>query len=75
MKKYGIDICCLQETKLVDDKDKDIEEYNCQFINVKPECKHYGNGFVVAPKWKNNVVKYWKVSDRIIVIQLRLKEG
>ena len=37
------------------------------------EFRHYGNGFVVAPKWKGNIIKYWKVSERISVIQFRLK--
>ena len=72
MKRYNVDICCLQETKIGKSVDKQVGEY--RFINIKPKCIYYGNGYVIAPKWKNNIVKYWKVSDRISVLQLRLKD-
>ena len=34
----------------------------------------YGNGFIVAEKWKNSIHKFWKVSDRICVIQFKTKK-
>ena len=70
--KYKIDLCCLQETKLTEPTDKNFD--NCRFINMGTESRHYGNGFVVSSEWSQNIVRYWKVSDRISVIQLRLKD-
>ena len=58
IEKYKLDICCLQETKLQKSFDQDIGKKD----------------FIVSEKWKNNVIKYWKVSDRLAVIQLELKE-
>ena len=70
--KYKIDLCCLQETKLTEATDENFD--NCRFINIGTESRHYGNGFVVSSEWSQNIVRYWKVSDRISVIQLRLKD-
>eukprot|EP00112_Aurelia_sp_Birch-Aquarium-sp1_P019881 Seg5003.2 transcript_id=Seg5003.2/GoldUCD/mRNA.D3Y31 product="hypothetical protein" protein_id=Seg5003.2/GoldUCD/D3Y31 len=72
MGNYEIDICCLQETKITDNRDFNIKDY--RLINLQSNCRHYGNGFFISPKWKDRIVKYWKVSDRVCVIQLKLKE-
>ena len=67
--KYNIDICCWQETKLQNGLDKNLN--NHRIICLPSDSRHYGNGFIVSPKWKNNIYSYWKVSDRISVIQLQ----
>ena len=72
MEKYKVDLCCLQKTKMTEEVDTDVNK--CRFINIGSECRHYGNGFAVSSRWRNNIVKYWKVSDRICVIQLRLQD-
>lgn len=72
VKKYKIDICCLQETKITENRDINIKDY--RLITLQSNCRHYGNGFLISPKWKDRIVKYWKVSDRVYVIQLKLKE-
>ena len=72
MKKYNIDICCLQETKISTGSDINISDY--RLITLPADIQHYGTGFVVADKWINNISKYWKVSERISVIQLRIKD-
>ena len=68
MERYKIDVCCLQETKLKDGIDTTIQGY--RFISLPSTSKYYGNGFIVSPKWTNYIHSYWKVSDRISVLQL-----
>ena len=65
--KYKLDVCCLQETKIKEGVDQDI----CK--SSYAENQHYGLGFIVSEKWKKNILKYWKVSERIAVIQLKLR--
>ena len=72
MIKYKLDICCLQETKITNGVDTNINDH--RLICIPTDCKHYGNGFIVSPKWKHNIHKYWKVSDRISVIQIKLRD-
>ena len=66
--KYNVDVCCLQETKIKDSKDVNLRKH--RFISLQSDSEHYGNGFLVAPKWADSVYKHWKVSDRIAVLQL-----
>ena len=47
---------------------------NHRIICLSSDSRHYGNGFIVSPKWKNNIYSYWKVSDRISVIQLQISK-
>ena len=72
VEKYKIDICCLQETKITENRDINKKDY--RLIILQSNCRHYGNGFLISPKWKDRIVKNWKVSDRVCVIQLKLKE-
>ena len=70
---YKVDICCLQETKITEDIDTDIN--NNRLICFKSENHHYGTGFIVSNKWKNNIYRYWNLSDRISIIQLKCRES
>ena len=63
MDKYKMDIICLQETKIIKGIDTNID--NHRLISLPTTCRSYGNGFMISPKWKDNVYKYCKVSDRI----------
>ena len=68
---YSVDVCCLQETKI-----KDVNNYGINdstAIAFHSDNKHYGNGFAIVKKQKKSIHKYWKVSDRICVLQLQLK--
>ena len=67
---YKLDVCVLQEDKLEDGIDCAIGDQKHRFISIKPDCRHYGNGFVVSSKWKQNIHRCWKVSDRVAVLQL-----
>ena len=64
-----MDICC---TKVKEAKDIDVN--NHRIILMASECQHYGNGFIVSPKWKNNIYRYWRVSDRISILQLQMTD-
>ena len=66
--KYNVDICCLQETKIKNEIDIKINEK--QIITFGTD-KMYGNGFVISKKWIGSIHKYWKVSERICVLQLK----
>ena len=72
MKNYNIDICCLQETKIREGSDKMINR--CRLITLPADIQYYGTGFIISSKWKDRVRKYWKVSERISIIQLNIKE-
>ena len=58
MASYKVDVCCLQETKLTDEIDEDVD--GCRFMDVGSESRYYGNGFAIAARWRDNVVRYWK---------------
>ena len=70
LKLYGVEICCLQETKITEEVDEEIGGY--RLININSEQQSYGNGFLISPKWKHSVYRFWKESDRIAILQLDL---
>ena len=74
IENYEIDVCCLQETKVVEAVDIELEN-GCRFININSDNRHYGCGFIISKKWKNSIYEYWKISDRIAVLQLRTSKS
>ena len=38
-------------------------------VCLKTDSRYYGNRFFIYSKWRNNVHRCWKVSDRIAVLQ------
>ena len=69
--RYHVDVCCLHEAKIKHASSYEIN--GSTIITFHSDNRHYGNGFVIAKKWKNSIHKCWKVSDRIWVIQFQLK--
>ena len=67
-RRYGIDICAIQETKIETAKELIID--GCKLITFESTVSRYGNGFVVAEKWKDKIQKYWRESDRLCVLQI-----
>ena len=61
---YKIDICCIQEAKIKEGVDKNIDIY--RLIVLPSENTHYGNGFIVRNNL--NIHRYWKISERISVL-------
>ena len=68
LKEKRVDICCFQETKISSGCDTFVE--NFRVVSLPSDSSHYGNGFAISEKWKNNVYKYWKINDRISALQL-----
>ena len=68
--RLHIDICCLQETKCPGGFDERSGNY--RHIGLPSRSRHYGLAFSVAIQFENQIVRYWSVSDRIAVIQLRI---
>ena len=66
---YKVDVLCIQETKLRDGIDCNIGKSN-RLKALSTDNVHHGVGFIVSSKWKENIHRYWKVSDRIAVLQL-----
>ena len=73
MKKYNLDIICLQETKIHDGIDININR--SRLICFKSECRHYGIGFLINESWTNSIHRVWQVNDRVGVLQLKSKNG
>lgn len=71
--RYNIDLICLQETKISDDMDIQVKE--SRLICFKPDCRHYGSGFIINKTWKNNIHRTWKETDRIRVIHFKTENG
>ena len=65
MDKYKVDVCCLQETKMVEGTDVTVKGH--KLICIPSEMPSYGNGFMIANKWTSSISKYWKVTDRIAI--------
>ena len=66
-KNYKCDIISIQETKTTE-TDRTIEGF--RLLTFKPECKHYGLGFVLSPRISHHLTETWTVSDRIAVLRL-----
>ena len=65
---YNLDLLCVQETKIQDGVDRNIN--NHRLICFSSDSRFYGSGFFIHKKWTNNLFRTWKVSDRICVLQL-----
>ncbi len=65
------DVICIQETK---SEATDSNIGNNRLILFKSDSQHYGNGFIINKKWKDNIHRTWHVSDIIAVIQLKTQD-
>ena len=72
LEKYKVDICGLQETKIKKGVDENVGNY--RLISIQSNSEHYGNGFMISKEMSQNIYKYWKVSDRISVLQITTDE-
>ena len=72
MAKYGLDVMCIQETKMKILLNKDIGKN--RLICTESVSGHYGLGFMVAPKWTDHIHRFWRVNDRLSVLQLQTKQ-
>ena len=70
---YRLGILCLQETKTT--IDIDINQRFTRLILLKPECRHYGLGFVIRKDLDSNIETVKQINDRIAYIQLKLDDS
>ena len=56
LEKYKLDVCCLQETKLHEGLDRNVN--NNRLICLPSESAQYGSGFFVSSKLVNHIHKY-----------------
>ena len=71
IKRYGVDICCLQETKIRAGIDTLVRKD--RLICLPSDVKQYGLGFMISNRLADCIYRYWKVSDRISVLQVKMK--
>ena len=73
MTKYGLDVACIQETKITLLINKDVN--GNRLLCTESLSAHYGLGFMVAPRWKDHIHRFWRVNDRISVLQLQTNQS
>ena len=68
--RYGVDICAIQETKVVD-------RGSCRLSNgyklvwfEQRNSRHHGLGFVISPRLVDYVVRWTCISDRVCFLDL-----
>lgn len=71
MKRYNVDILAIQETKQRNEKIMEIEDYI--FFNSGKDNRMLGVGFIVSDRFKNEVIEFEGVSDRMCRIRIRGK--
>ena len=72
LKRYKVDVCAMQETKVKYESDTKINGFRLIFLETKNV--HYGNGFMISPELFHHVHRYWSVSDRVSVLQIHLNK-
>ena len=72
--KYKIDVISLQETKIKEDVDINIGQNRLICFSTGENSSH-GNGFMISGKIAHMVNRYWKVSDRICVVEILTKSS
>ena len=68
-----VTLCCLQETKCANGLQEPCRGY--KLICLPTKCRHYELGFAVAESVADNILRYWSVSERIAVLQLRISSN
>ncbi|GFO26877.1 craniofacial development protein 2-like [Plakobranchus ocellatus] len=71
--RYKLDILCVQETKIKNGGDWTIRGH--RVLLYETECRHYGNGFIIHKNLEPKVLRTWKISDRLCVLQISLDYG
>ena len=72
MRDRKINILCLQETKWVGEKAKDIDGYKLWYTG---KVSHRNDvGIIVDEVWKMNVVEVYRSGDRLLSIKMVIEE-
>jgi hypothetical protein len=72
--RYGIDICCLQETKILGDSSFDVGGY--RFWNVGSDC-HHGLGFFVRKDIGDRILRVGSIGTQgnIALLQIKISKN
>ena len=65
-----IDVCAIQETKFQQLSNIFLDNHRVIFFKTKSPYNR--NGFVISPRLENNIHKYWYMSDRVSILQIKL---
>ena len=68
--KYHLDLTCLQETKVAANEDLELASGHKLVLIQQQTAKYRGLGFIIAPRLKPFVRRWWYVSDRVAVLDL-----
>lgn len=72
LKRRKINIACVQETKWIGEKSKEIEEgYKLVYYGV---CKKNGVGIIFDENCKKNIVEVNRISDRMMAVKVLINE-
>ena len=71
--KYKMDIICLQETKIKEGIDINLQ--NSRLITFPTQKGHYGNGFIIKKNRSKEIHRVWMVDERICVLQMTTKDN
>ena len=81
MSRYGVEICCLQETKVSGETVDEIlscdgrdKRDRFRLILIPGDCRHYGQGFIISERLWPNFIDYKKINDRIAKATFRLNK-
>ena len=72
MAHYNLDILCLQETKITNTMESQVDGYH--HIYLPSSSIHYGLGFILNKNWSNALISYESLSDRIAAIRFKIPE-
>ena len=69
---HDIDICTLQETKVSKVSEQIVGNYHIFFMGANDW--HYGLGFAVHKRWRNNILYTQSVNDRMARLEMKYTE-
>ena len=70
--KYHFNLTCLQETKVAASDDLELASGYKLVLKQQQTAKYRGLGFVIAPRLKPFVRRWWYMSDHIAVLNLAI---
>jgi len=70
LERYGVHVCCLQETKVEHGFDDTFNNY--RVFGLPCSSRHHGIGFAVHRCLFARLHKFWKICDRVAVLQIHL---
>ena len=63
--RYRTDVCAIPKANTQQLSDTSLENHRVILFKTKSPLCNYGKGFIVTVQLKNNIQKYWYVSDRV----------